>query len=593
MPKHILPVFILLFPLLLACKPEVNKVVVQEDISPVVIDTFSTDWKFRAGEGRDNHWMNGDYDDSSWQNVKSDKLLNTQKAFLENRFGWYRKTVCLSDSLKKSIIQKDAAMIHLGRFGGTDEVYLNGKKIGKTGDFPPNHKGYHSNSRSYLIAKDDINLNGENHIAIKFHDGWNTGGFLGNEVLRIASAHTNDKIQINVAVADSDYVFLSPNPLSITVNLNNKNAWNVDGQLFVNITTDKFEPVKSDSLNITIEGNSISANTFELTDPEPGFYRYTVQFKRDSAIIGEKKLNLGFEPEKISSPVDAKDDFKAFWDNSLKELANVSPNYKLTLLPEHSKIDYEIYLVEMRSFGNELIRGYYAKPKREGKHPVIVEYMGYSSAPWLPGQYWDGFARFILSVRGQALNKPTNRFGRWITYGLKNKETYYYRGAFMDVVRAVDFVCSRPEIDSERIAVCGGSQGGAFSFAAAALDKRVKVAAPTIPFLSDYRDYFKIAGWPKSDFDNYMSKHPEAKWDDIYDLLTYFDIKNLAQWIECPLIMGIGMQDEVCPPHINFAAYNQVKGEKRWMAFPESPHCVGQAYYEESHKFIKEKLNVK
>lgn len=301
---------------------------------------------------------------------------------------------------------------------------------------------------------------------------------------------------------------------------------------------------------------------------------------------------MGFEPEKINSPLDAKSDFSEFWENNLKELAKIAPNYKLTPVPEASKLDYDMYEVEMRSFGNEIIRGYYAKPQKEGKYPVIVEYMGYGSLPYTPNQKADGFAYFVLSIRGQALNLPTNRFGTWITYGLDNKDDYYYRGAFLDVVRALDFVCSRPEIDADKIAVRGGSQGGALTFVAASLDKRVKAAAPNIPFLSDYRDYFRIAKWPKSDFDTYMKEHPEANWNDVYNLLTYFDIKNLAQWIKCPLLMGIGVQDEVCPPHINFAAYNQVKSQKQWMAFPEYGHSVGQEFQDSMMVFFKKHLNI-
>ena len=206
---------------------------------------------------------------------------------------------------------------------------------------------------------------------------------------------------------------------------------------------------------------------------------------------------------------------------------------------------------------------------------------------------WDGFARFVLSIRGQGLNQPTNKYGTWITYGLDSKENYYYRGAFMDVVRAIDFVCSRPEVDTNRIGVRGGSQGGALTFVAASLDKRVKAAAPTIPFLSDYRDYFSIAKWPRSDFDEYLKNHPQASWNEIYQLLSYFDIKNMAQSIECPLLMGIGMQDEVCPPHINFAAYNQVRSEKSWMAFPLCGHSAGKKFYDTETIFFKEKLNIK
>lgn len=583
--KYILPFFIM--GICFSCSD------VKENTQPVVTQEFSDVWKFQAGEGTDSLWMNTDFDDASWTEVTSQKLLKNQNITLDNGFGWYRKKIQLSDSLNQAVKDKGGLVLHLGRLAAADEVYFNGKLIGKTGQFPHDYMGYFDGERNYLIMAEDVNQTGENLIAIKFHDGWNIGGFLEGARLSISSAETNDKLGLNVIVADSDYIFMSPNPISIKVNLENKNKWNVEGNLVVTLTTDDYKPVKTDSLSIRIGGQSTYSNVFELNNPELGFYRYTVRFDRNGKTACEKKFNVGFEPEKINSPLDAKDDFKAFWDNNLKELAQVAPNYKLTLVEDYSQIDYDVYLVSMRSLGNELIQGYYAKPKREGKHPVIVEYMGYGSTPYPPNRWWDGFAYFVLSIRGQALNQPTNKYGTWITYGLDNKDNYYYRGAFMDVVRALDFVSSRPEIDAEKIAVRGGSQGGALSFVAAALDKRVKAAAPSIPFLSDYPDYFKIAPWPKSDFDNYMTTHPEAKWEDIYGLLTYFDIKNLVQWIECPLIMGIGVQDNVCPPHINFAAYNQVKSEKRWMAFPEFAHSVGREYNEAAMAFIREKLDVK
>ena len=574
--------------LILSCKTKIA-----EDTSPQITESYSDTWRFHAGEGTDNAWFDTKFDDKNWQEVTSQKQLKDQDISLDNGFGWYRKTIQLSDSLQEGIKNKGGLVLHLGRLAACDEVYFNGQLVGKTGEFPQNYMGYFDNERNYLITSDKVNYGGDNLIAIKFHDGWNVGGFLEGAKLSLSTAETNDKILLDVAVADSDYIFLGENPIQITTNIENKNNWDIDGKLIVTLTTDDYQPVKSDSLNISIEGLKTYSKSFELANPQPGFYRYTVQLKRNNEIVTEKKFNVGYEPEKIQSPIDAKVDFKEFWDSNLKEMAKVAPNYKLTLKPEYSQHGYDMYLVEMYSFGNELIRGYYAKPQKEGKHPVIVEYMGYGSSPYPANQWWDGFAYFVLSVRGQALNQPTNRFGKWITYGLDNKDDYYYRGAFMDVVRALDFVSSRPEIDSDKIAVRGGSQGGALSFVAASLDNRVKVAAPNIPFLSDYPDYFKIAPWPKSDFDEYMKDHPEAKWEDVYNLLSYFDIKNLAQWIECPLIMGIGVQDNVCPPHINFAAYNQVKSKKRWMAFPHHAHSVGKEYNDAAMAFIKETLNFK
>ncbi|GAB6394834.1 MAG: acetylxylan esterase [Bacteroidales bacterium] len=407
-----------------------------------------------------------------------------------------------------------------------------------------------------------------------------------------ASAASNDNLALKVAVADSDYVFFAPEPLSVTATLENAGSLDVKGDLVVTITTDDYRFVRSDTAPVTAKAGKNVSKTFDYRHPAPGFYRYAVRFVRNGNIDREETFNLGYEPEQINSPLDAHADFQAFWANSLKELAEVAPHYRMTPLPEASNADYEMYQVEMQSLGNKTIRGYYAQPKREGKFPVVVEYMGYGSRPFYPDTLWDGCAHYVPSIRGQGLNRLTEEDNFWITAGLKDKEDYYYRGGFCDVVRAIDFVCSRPEVDAGKIAVRGGSQGGALSFVAAALDKRVKVAAPAIPFLSDYRDYFQIAPWPKSDFDNYKAAHPDMDWEEVYELLTYFDIKNLAQWIECPLIMSFGVQDNVCPPHINFAAYNQVKSEKIWVACPRSAHSTDARAREAEEKFIRDKLGL-
>ena len=45
-------------------------------------------------------------------------------------------------------------------------------------------------------------------------------------------------------------------------------------------------------------------------------------------------------------------------------------------------------------------------------------------------------------------------------------------------IRALDYLCSRPEIDKDRIGMTGRSGGGSYTWTVAALDERVKVAAP-------------------------------------------------------------------------------------------------------------------
>lgn len=341
------------------------------------------------------------------------------------------------------------------------------------------------------------------------------------------------------------------------------------GTVTLDISTDAGKPVCRFSHNYDLmRGDSIRLG-FSFA-AAPGFYRAVI---RD----GEREtggFRFGCDPERIVSPADAQADFDAFWDRAKAELAAVAPRYRLRPDKERSTAARRIYLVEMRSLGGETIRGYYAEPTAPGKYPAMISFMGYGSDPWCPdADATPDRVDFVLSHRGQGLNKPENRYGDWAVYGLGSPETYYYRGAYMDAVRAVDFIAGRDKVDTRLIFAEGGSQGGALTLAACALDGRIAAAAPYVPFMGDFPDYLRIAPWPAG------ALLPAAEAEGISEAellrtLSYFDTKNLASRIDCPILMGIGLQDEVCPPHTNFAGYNLLPALKRWIAFPHRGHDV-------------------
>ena len=67
----------------------------------------------------------------------------------------------------------------------------------------------------------------------------------------------------------------------------------------------------------------------------------------------------------------------------------------------------------------------------------------------------------------------------------------------MDCVQAVHFMATRSTSDMDNLFAEGSSQGGALSYAAAALsDIPFTAIAPNVAFLGDFPDYFRIVGWP-------------------------------------------------------------------------------------------------
>ena len=302
-----------------------------------------------------------------------------------------------------------------------------------------------------------------------------------------------------------------------------------------------------------------------LGELAPGFYQVRL---RDSV-----RFNIGVRPDAVVSAPDAQPDFDAFWEQTLAELAEVPLEAEFTEIPEFSNEKRTCYEVLYASWGGGVSGGIVSIPVAEGKYPVYLQFMGYGA----PVYYFDPNAaadriEFAVSVRDQGIFKGDQ--DRWIDRGLASRDLFYYRGAFCDVKRAVDFAASLEKADPERMVAMGESQGGAFTVIAAALDSRIKAAAPAVPFLGDYPDYAKIVWWPVHEV---FQEADRAGIDrvELFRMLSYFDVKNFAPRVQCPVYMSFGLQDPTCPPHTNFAIYNNLgTRDKRFLCVPRCGHAM-------------------
>ena len=368
-------------------------------------------------------------------------------------------------------------------------------------------------------------------------------------------------------------IFTGKGPHTVEVELTSSTA--KKAELLLEISTDFGCPVTTASKTVKFqEGKAVTSFGLNL---EPGFYAAVLSLvNEDGSKVEIDRTNLGFNPEQIVSDQDKQPDFDTFWEQTLAELAAVAPDYKFTLLEDHSNDVRKSYRVDMKSFGGEQVSGLLLLPTAEGKYPAVISYMGYGSDVWYadPSSNPDRI-EFMLCIRNQAFNRVPGEKDDWCTRGLGDEYAYYYRGAFADAVRAIDFVCSLPQTDTERVVAYGESQGGALTLVAASLDHRLKAIAPSAPFLNDYKDYFVLADWPGNWYIQ-AAKERGISDEDLYRCLSYFDVKNFTDRIQCPVLMAIGLQDTVCPPHTNFAGYNQIKTEKSWICYPAAGHNVWQ-----------------
>ena len=435
-------------------------------------------------------------------------------------------------------------------------------------------------------------------------------GFTMVEVLLINPA---DLKPLTLVVPVTDNWVFDGKP-SITVTITNPYEEPITANVEIELATDKIVPV--DTLLASREIAAGAAENIVLTtdaDLAAGFYKATCIVNDDLA----RAFFFGVNPADIVSAPDKQADYADYWSAAKAQLEAIPMNASLTEITAKSTANRKVYLVEMQSVPDGLtgdpviIRGYYCEPQDGKKHPVIMHYLGYDSGyrpggqdvkPYCPsGDAEPTYAEFYLSTRGQSINNRAadereadgkgdfvNTYGDWFAFEFGNKDAYYYRGAYMDCVQAIRFMATRETSDMDNLYAEGQSQGGAFTYAAASLSGYTfRAIAPGIAFMGDFPDYFDIVNWPA-----YVARENQGTMTDaeMFEFLSYYDTKNLAATIACPVIACIGLQDNVCPPHTNIAPYNNLLSTDKELLFnPENGHQVADTWYNDYMAFFKER----
>ncbi len=350
--------------------------------------------------------------------------------------------------------------------------------------------------------------------------------------------------------------------------------------------------------SVELEPRETRTFPLEVTLTEGGFVEVTCAFTHgEPAEERSARTRVGWSPAKVASPLTRAEDFDGFWAEALAELAGQDSATVVEARPDRDDERRRVFEVTLLSAGGVRVRGWLEVPRAEGPHPCLVRVPGYGSSMWPLGSGLQGTGEdlviFSFNPRGHG-NSQDDVSGQpqdyWIR-GLDSPGTYYYRGAYLDCVRAIDFVVSRPEVDGERIAVWGGSQGGGFALATAALDQRVDLCLADIPFLCDWVNYFKLSDWPE--MDGWIAASPERSWKKTLHTLSYFDTLNLAERVECPVLMGVGLQDRVCPPATSFAAFNRVPGEKTFHIYPGKAHGLDERHWSLAWRWLRSSFGLK
>jgi len=135
---------------------------------------LSGEWLFSLGD--DLSWKDPDFQDDDWETVLAPSTWANYGYAEYDGYGWYRKTFVPDESLKG-----EKVILVLGKIDDIDEVYINGKRIGRTGRFPgelylDKNNSYYNRDRFYYVAPNVFKWNQANTIAIRVYDVWQIGG---------------------------------------------------------------------------------------------------------------------------------------------------------------------------------------------------------------------------------------------------------------------------------------------------------------------------------------------------------------------------------------------------------------------------------
>ncbi|SFR26167.1 cephalosporin-C deacetylase [Lentzea waywayandensis] len=261
------------------------------------------------------------------------------------------------------------------------------------------------------------------------------------------------------------------------------------------------------------------------------------------------------------------DDFDSFWDSTLAEARAIDLDVEAVPVDTPLKT-LDVYDVSFAGFGGDRIHAWLRTPQGQSGLPAVVQYHGYGGnrGSAVENLTWAsaGFAHLQVEVREQRGG------GGFLTRGIADRSTYFYRRVFTDAVRAVDAVRA---LGSADVAVIGNSQGGGIALAVAGLVSDLAAVHSQAPFLCDFRRALNVCGNPPyTELTKYIADNRRS---DVFPTLSYFDGVGFAARATAPAWFSVGLMDDIVPPSTVFGAYHAYAGPREMAVWEHSAHEAG------------------
>ena len=394
----------------------------------------------------------------------------------------------------------------------------------------------------------------------------------------------------------ADWAYHVGEKVNITAYAIRENVRMRDCEITYSYGPDKLEAVKTATVKTGRDGLA----HFSVPSPkEPGFTSVRVKVSLDGRTYSSM-TNIAFDPYSIQPTTTMPADFEQYWQGAVAKAAQVPMCPSVRYSAEESNDRVDVYYVKIQSYrrGN-YVYGVLTVPKSPGRKPAILRLPG-AAVRSFHGPHelaYEGFVVLEIGVHGIPVDQSPEVYQQleegalssYTTIGIDNRDTYYYKRSILGCVRAVDYLCTRDDVDTTRIATYGGSQGGMLSIMTAALSPRVSALFSYFPAFCDLTGYYngRGAGWP-----HLFRDRNEPNLQARIEVSRYYDTVNFARLLRVPGFYAWGFNDPACCPTSTFSAYNVITAPKQLQVGRDTGHWLYPWQVDNALRWLKQQFGM-
>ena len=329
---------------------------------------------------------------------------------------------------------------------------------------------------------------------------------------------------------------------------------------------------------------------------EPGAILLDVRWKDENSAEHKALGGAIASPEKINLSENRPADFDSFWESQIENLKKIPRNTKLKKEASGAPgVTY--YKTTMDHINGTKIQGQLARPTKGKKFPalLIVQWAGVYplQKDWAIYRAKQGWLVLNINAHDLPIAETESFYEEQAKGPLKNypgignehRNTSYFLRMYLSCYRAAQYLTERSDWNGETMVVMGTSQGGLQSLMTAGLHPDITAALALVPAGFDMHGPVlgRKGGWPQW-YDAIENKDVQK----VREASRYFDVANFVPRIKCPVLVGIGLLDQTCPPEGIYAGLNQLYSQKEIILLPNSEHQAKndsqQRYYDRAEK---------